>query len=140
MKGDDAYASCSSGKYFLRDEVESIMGCAQALPVFDPAAGTLTFNVTIVSNPASIKFPGGIARLTYEKAVAPSAYAKVCPFVDQGVWLKCVQQYGNVWWIKVELIECHLGWYAQQRCIPSDVTVICSPTITILAVCKPFPV
>ncbi|CAL8469998.1 g9540 [Coccomyxa elongata] len=47
-----------------------------ALPVFDPAAGTLTFNITIVFNPASIKFPGGVARLTYEKAVNPSAYAK----------------------------------------------------------------
>lgn len=49
----------------------------QALPVFDPLAGTLTFNVTIVSDPKYIKFPDGIARLTYAKAVTPSAYARV---------------------------------------------------------------
>ena len=48
------------------------------MPVFDPAAGTLTFNITIVSDPKYIKFPDGIARLTYAKAVTPSAYARVC--------------------------------------------------------------
>lgn len=47
--------------------------------MFDPAAGTLTFNVTIVSDPQYIKFPDGVARLTYEKAVHSSAYARVCP-------------------------------------------------------------
>lgn len=49
----------------------------QALPVFDPLAGTLTFNVTIVSDPKYIKFPDGIARLTYAKAVTPNAFARV---------------------------------------------------------------
>ncbi|EIE25795.1 hypothetical protein COCSUDRAFT_52577 [Coccomyxa subellipsoidea C-169] len=47
-----------------------------AVPVFDAAAGTLTFNITIVSDPKYIKFPDGIARLTYAKAVTPSAYAR----------------------------------------------------------------
>ncbi|KAK9915588.1 hypothetical protein WJX75_001243 [Coccomyxa subellipsoidea] len=47
-----------------------------ALPVFDPLAGTLTFNVTIVSDPKYIKFPDGIARLTYAKAVTPNAFAR----------------------------------------------------------------
>lgn len=72
------------------------MACAQALPVFDPAAGTLTFNVTIVSNPAYIKFPGGIARLTYEKAITPSAYAKVCPYLYSAISKQMFAEWNKV--------------------------------------------
>ena len=56
------------------------MRAVQGNPVLDLQNGTVTLNVTVISDPKSIKFSDGIARLTYNKAANPNQYAKViCP-------------------------------------------------------------
>ena len=63
----------------------------QGTPALDLQNGTVTFNVSVIADPKSIKFSDGIARQTYNKAAHPNTYAKVlvlpcnCPIVLVGV-------------------------------------------------------
>lgn len=51
--------------------------CLQGLPALDPKTSALTFNVSIISDPAYLKFSDGVARMTYNKQVTPNSFAKV---------------------------------------------------------------
>ena len=49
----------------------------QGNPVLDLQNGTVSFNVSVITDPKAIKFSDGVARLTYSKAANPNQYAKV---------------------------------------------------------------
>ena len=72
-----------SGKLIgLAGLVQAEMRCAlwQDIPVYDYPTSTLTLNITVISDPAYLKFSDGIARQTYQNALAPNRFARVSPY------------------------------------------------------------
>ncbi len=49
----------------------------QGNPALDLQNGTVTFNVSVITDSSAIKFSDGVARLTWHKAANPNQYAKV---------------------------------------------------------------
>ena len=49
----------------------------QGAPVYDYPSSILTLNITVISDPSSLKFSDGIARKTYQNALNPNQFAKV---------------------------------------------------------------
>ena len=55
----------------------------QEVPVYDYPTSTLTLNITVISDPAYLKFSDGIARQTYQNALTPNRFARVSPFIPR---------------------------------------------------------
>ena len=47
--------------------------------MYDYPTSTLTLNITVISDPAYLKFSDGIARQTYQNALTPNRFARVSP-------------------------------------------------------------
>ena len=48
--------------------------------MYDYPTSTLTLNITVISDPAYLKFSDGIARQTYQNALTPNRFARVSPY------------------------------------------------------------
>ena len=51
--------------------------------MYDYPTSTLTLNITVISDPAYLKFSDGIARQTYLNALTPNRFARVSPFTPR---------------------------------------------------------
>ena len=78
-------AQCSGKPVGLAGLLQAEVRCAmwQDAPVYDYPSSMLTLNITVISDPAYLKFSDGIARQTYQNALTPNRFARVSPFIPR---------------------------------------------------------